>query len=116
MPPTMGGPTEARQGRTHRQGAGRGQRRRKEAAYVWREPSRPAHGPTRADAGECLARMTRSPALPDGEGRKSLPYQRSVLCRSKTASPSRSRMRKATVLGGNARFAAATIAADTSDA
>ena len=43
-------------------------------------------------------------------------YRRSVLCRSKTAWPSRSRMRRATVLGGKARFAAATIAADTSDA
>jgi hypothetical protein len=43
-------------------------------------------------------------------------YRRSIVCRSKTAWPSRSRMRKATVLGGNARFAAATIAADTSDA
>jgi hypothetical protein len=47
---------------------------------------------------------------------RSAVYRRSDLRRSKTAWPSRFRMRKATVLGGNARFAAATIAADTSDA
>ena len=42
--------------------------------------------------------------------------ERSAFCRSKTSRPSRSRMRNATVLGGNVRLAVATIAADTSAA
>ena len=40
--------------------------------------------------------------------------ERSAFCRSKTSRPSRSRMRNATVLGGNVRLAAAMTASDTS--
>ena len=36
MPPTMGGPTEAEQG-DKSSGPGRSQRRREDAAYVWRK-------------------------------------------------------------------------------